>query len=308
MCRFASDGRCKFGQACRFAHSSEEPNLANAGENQYPTAAVQISDGSQSESSIAFFTPGASGSSFARQSSGGSFATRLSEVEEASVLPSGAEWDVQSLESGSDEAQEELDLESDSDDSTKASDVDSWSVSTPAGSQSGEEDSGHRRRRSQRNHSPTTLLLKNVPEFLTQGALVSQFEDLSPCMRGSFDFFYLPWNPCKDCNLGYAIINFFDPVLAAAFKREWNNTDMTAGFGHEKRLQIQPAILQGYEANFRHFSSFFLAHHENLRFRPLLRASRANPLQAMPVAPEQVERFKNMLADMAPGLVLLQNR
>jgi len=265
MCPFTADGRCKFGQACRFVHCSEE-SLANVSESQSSRVAFQLSDSSD-------FAP---------------------EVDDALLL----EWDAHSLESGSDSAREQLDIDSDedSDDSTKASDEDSWSVSTPTGSQSrdGDEGSEHRRRRPQRNHAPTTLLLKNVPEFLTQGALVSQFEDLSPCMRGSFDFFYLPWNPCKDCNLGYAIINFFDPLLAAAFKREWDNKDLTAGFGHEKRLQIQQAILQGYEANFDHFSCFCLAHHENLRFRPLLRASRSGRLQAMAVSPEQVEDFKMM--------------
>merc|ERR1719238_1189294 len=82
---------------------------------------------------------------------------------------------------------------------------------------------------------PTTLILENIPEYLTQGALVSLFEDLSPCMRATFDFFYLPWNPDQCCNLGYAIVNFYDAAGAERFRSEWNTQDLTHGCECGKR-------------------------------------------------------------------------
>ena len=39
------------------------------------------------------------------------------------------------------------------------------------------------------------MMITNVPNFLTQGSLVSLLEDLTVCMRGTFDFFYCPWDP-----------------------------------------------------------------------------------------------------------------
>jgi hypothetical protein len=46
-----------------------------------------------------------------------------------------------------------------------------------------------------------TLMLTNVPEFMTQGALVSLFEDLTVSMRGAFDFVYCPWDTKEGRNL-----------------------------------------------------------------------------------------------------------
>jgi hypothetical protein len=193
--------------------------------------------------------------------------------------------------------------ETDSEASTKASMQDN--VSTPAGSYFGGENADDERRRLSRR--PTTLILKNVPAYLTQGALLSQFEDLSPCMRATFDFFYLPWNPKQGRNLGYAIINFFSALGAARFRHEWNDKDLLLGFGNgnERNLRIMPAILQGFDANLRHFSRFSLAHHANLRFRPLLRITPEEPFRAMAVAPEDVQSFQQALENPHAGLPVL---
>merc|ERR1719272_2451121 len=117
----------------------------------------------------------------------------------------------------------------------------------------------------------------NVPPFLTQGSLVSLLEDLSPCMRGTFDFFYCPWDPTKDSNLGYAIINFFTWTFAAKFETEWCNRHLLPGCRGSKKLRMIPASLQGRDANMQNFSGFSCSMHENPRFRPLVRASTNDP-------------------------------
>lgn len=132
----------------------------------------------------------------------------------------------------------------------------------------------------------TTTMVTNVPNFLTQGALVSLLEDLTPCMRGAFDFFYCPWDPYQDRNLGYAIINFLSRSAAADFERQWGNQPLLPGTQGFKRLRIVPAALQGRAANLRHFSGFSLAHHEDPRFRPLVRAAANEPLRPMALSEE----------------------
>jgi hypothetical protein len=53
-----------------------------------------------------------------------------------------------------------------------------------------------------------------------------------------------------------------------------------------RRLKIVPAALQGRAANLRHFSGFSLAHHEDPRFRPLVRAQPHEALKPMSISEE----------------------
>lgn len=138
----------------------------------------------------------------------------------------------------------------------------------------------------------TTMMITNVPNFLTQGALVSLLEDLSIYMRGAFDFFYCPWDPYQDRNLGYAIINFFARSVAAEFDSQWANQPLLPRTHGAKRLRIVPAALQGRAANIRHFSGFSLAHHHDPRFRPLVRIGPNEQLRPMAIAEEILEFCK----------------
>lgn len=133
------------------------------------------------------------------------------------------------------------------------------------------------------------MMLSNVPNFLTQGAVVSLLEDLTVCMRGAFDFFYCPWDPHQDKNLGYAILNFFSRSVAAEFERQWANEPLLPRTHGSKRLRIVPAALQGRAANLRHFSGFTLAHHCDPRFRPLVRAAPNEALRPMALSEELVQ-------------------
>jgi len=136
----------------------------------------------------------------------------------------------------------------------------------------------------------TTMMLSNVPNFLTQGALVSLLEDLTLGMRGAFDFFYCPWDPYEDKNLGYAIVNFFARSVAADFEKQWANKPLLQGTRGMKKLRIVPAALQGRAANLRHFSGFGLAHHVDPRFRPLMRAGPSEILRPMAISQEMIKQ------------------
>jgi len=254
LCKYAPSGRCKHGAACRFAHSPDEV---------HPGPPVSLREAGH----------------------------------ELQVAASNGDW--------TDSPSEQSTREISSDQSTRAGT--NASVPTPEGSgDSGQEESpaagpaqmfrrmgmsderGPRpERRADRQNARhcTTLMVTNVPNFLTQGALVSLLEDLTPFLRGAFDFFFCPWDPYEDCNLGYVIINFFSRATAVEFEQQWTNQHLLRGT-QTKRLRILPAALQGRAANLRHFSGFSLAHHADPRFRPLVRPAPQSHLRPMALPQE----------------------
>lgn len=117
----------------------------------------------------------------------------------------------------------------------------------------------------------TTLLITNVPTFLTQGALLCLFEDLMVSMRSKFDFFYCPWDEKAFRNLGYALINFPVPADASCFRERWGGKEICPGSRGTKPLRIIEAAVQGRQANLDHFSKVEIAHCSEWRFRPMLR-------------------------------------
>jgi hypothetical protein len=258
MCRFASSGRCRQGNACRFAHSQSE---------------------------LAWQQDGG-GSTFSEDTYMGNFS------QPGLAYELGTDRDSNIGGSQHDSSFEQGSMMSSSQ-STRAET--SASVSTPEGSgDSGQEEflrggqrggqgdaRGHRAGRRVQERHCTTVMITNVPNFLTQGALISLLEDLTHCMRGAYDFFYCPWDPCHDCNLGYAIVNFFSRLVAAEFERQWTNQPLLPKSQHARLLKIIPAALQGRAANLRHFSSFSLAENADPRFRPLVRAQPHEALKPM---------------------------
>mmetsp|Transcript_93108 Transcript_93108/g.216375 ORF Transcript_93108/g.216375 Transcript_93108/m.216375 type:complete len:737 (-) Transcript_93108:863-3073(-) len=132
----------------------------------------------------------------------------------------------------------------------------------------------------------TTLLITNIPTYLTQGALLSMFEDLTYTMRGNFDFYYCPWDENIGQNLGYALLNFVDPNDAAAFQQTWSNKELCRGGRGQKPLRVMKAVVQGLQANLEYFSKVEIARCADLRFRPLYRDANGllQPLQLNAVA------------------------
>jgi len=162
-----------------------------------------------------------------------------------------------------------------------------------SGSASGEQRPKEQGRRPQRedggqapDNSPkvTTLLITNVPTYLTQGALLSMFEDLTLAMRGNFDFYYSPWDERMGLNLGYAILNFPDPNHAAEFQQTWNNKELCRGGRGQKPLRVVKASVQGLRANSEYFSKVEITPCSNMRFRPLYRDA-SGLLQPLPLLP-----------------------
>jgi hypothetical protein len=297
LCRFSASGRCKHGTTCRFAHNIDELPPA------YRAAAQAELDAAER---ACYESPGDSGhpsSTSSNESATSRDAARpgmQSPGEQGSGVGGTSDWGDMMYGSDYNAAS--------SDQSTRADT--SASVTTPEGSADGEacnspsrdnqrsrggsgnENSAQRRTERQRSGAGptrhcTTMMLTTVPQFLTQGALVSFLEDLTVCIRGAFDFFYCPWDYTKDRNLGYAIINFFSSSVAAEFEREWTNAPQLPR-SMFRRFGIVPAALQGRAANLRHFSGFSLAHHSDPRFRPLVRAAPNEALRPMAISEDLI--------------------
>jgi len=95
-------------------------------------------------------------------------------------------------------------------------------------------------------------MLRNLPNKYTQVMLIEELTQSG--FMGSFDFLYLPIDPETNANRGYAFINFIDPSYANMLGMAYQGRKMSR-FNSDKVVSVAPAALQGFEANFAHYSS-----------------------------------------------------
>jgi len=329
LCKFADSGRCKHGKSCRFAHTQEE--LYAGMPKDRPVQAIPRPQASGR--GLTTVTPESSPLSPISGISDPFFGeATLPTVQTVTVLKalealqgqlstlSMVHAQVQAQVQAQDRARVQMgkvDSHSDQSASTRAETHTSVAGNVGAnspdrnssGSESGEEADYEKEPLPQqdiRMRDLTTLTIFNVPDFLTQmqTAFISLLEDLAPVVRNAFDFFYLPWNSSQEKNLGHAIINFFSRSTAAEFANKCDGLTF-AGQGDKQRLRIVPAALQGRAANLRHFSAFGLAHHEDPRFRPHVRAAPNEPLMPMAIPKELVpvaEASATTWPSLPPGI------
>ncbi|KAF4672480.1 hypothetical protein FOL47_000479 [Perkinsus chesapeaki] len=90
----------------------------------------------------------------------------------------------------------------------------------------------------------------NVPGQYTRSGLIEEIDDAG--FQGKFDFFYLPFDRYRRRNDGYCLVNLEDYDTMKRF----------AAFFHGRRVlrlsirwttEVVPAVLQGFEANLRHY-------------------------------------------------------
>jgi hypothetical protein len=113
----------------------------------------------------------------------------------------------------------------------------------------------------------TTVMVRNIPNLYTQKTLLSEV-----CRRGfagSYDFFYLPMDFNKNSNAGYAFANFVDVEAVAKFREEFDNKRLDLAPGSTKFIQVVPATLQGYEANYQHFAHSAVFNHHRQEHAPV---------------------------------------
>ncbi|OJJ84919.1 putative meiosis protein MEI2 [Aspergillus glaucus CBS 516.65] len=119
----------------------------------------------------------------------------------------------------------------------------------------------------------TTIMLRNIPNKIDQGMLKSIIDETS---YGKYDFMYLRIDFANNCNVGYAFINFEDPIdiidfVNARAGRSWNC------FNSDKVAEVSYATIQGKDCLIQKFrnSSVMLEHPS---FRPKIFHAGTGPL------------------------------
>mmetsp|Transcript_7657 Transcript_7657/g.8830 ORF Transcript_7657/g.8830 Transcript_7657/m.8830 type:complete len:187 (-) Transcript_7657:698-1258(-) len=87
----------------------------------------------------------------------------------------------------------------------------------------------------------TTIMIRHIPNKYTEEMLL---ERINRNHEGRFDFFYLPLDLNNGCNIGYAFINFVDPVYIVPFHVDMDNQTWET-FNSEKICEITYGRIQG---------------------------------------------------------------
>jgi len=98
----------------------------------------------------------------------------------------------------------------------------------------------------------TTIMMRNLPNKYTQRMLLTEVNQAG--FLGTFDFLYLPIDPETSANRGYSFLNFIDPSFAWLFKMTYEGRKMNR-FNSSKVVSVMPATLQGFDANYTHYST-----------------------------------------------------
>ncbi|KAG8161846.1 hypothetical protein KVR01_008833 [Diaporthe batatas] len=119
----------------------------------------------------------------------------------------------------------------------------------------------------------TTIMLRNIPNKVDQKMLKRIVDESS---WGKYDFMYLRIDFANDCNVGYAFINFVDPLDIIDFVNKRANKRWNC-FRSDKIAEISYATIQGKDClvqKFRNSSVMLEAHH----YRPKLYYTTNGPM------------------------------
>lgn len=102
-----------------------------------------------------------------------------------------------------------------------------------------------------------TVMVRNLPNKVSQQMLLSELDSIG--FQHAYDFVYLPIDPATNANKGYAFINFIDSSYASLFRKRFHGAKFS-NVNSEKVLSILPATLQGFDANYIHYSTARVKH------------------------------------------------
>lgn len=122
----------------------------------------------------------------------------------------------------------------------------------------------------------TTIMLRNIPNKVDQAMLKDIVDESS---WGKYDFMYLRIDFANDCNVGYAFINFVDPLDIIDFVNARGNQRWNC-FKSDKIAEISYATIQGKDClvqKFRNSSVMLEAAH----YRPKLYYTSNGPTPQM---------------------------
>mmetsp|Transcript_75023 Transcript_75023/g.137084 ORF Transcript_75023/g.137084 Transcript_75023/m.137084 type:complete len:296 (-) Transcript_75023:180-1067(-) len=113
--------------------------------------------------------------------------------------------------------------------------------------------------------SAVTLMVRNIPGWCTQDALMSKWPN-----NYDYDLFYLPFCFHKRRNLGFAFVNFTSPNAALEFKKTWHKQPLEQPTSRQKALDISFADVQGRYGTLEKILKNKSCRIKNVRFQPAI--------------------------------------
>jgi len=120
-------------------------------------------------------------------------------------------------------------------------------------------------------------MIRNIPNRYTQRELIAELEDLG--FAGTFDFLYIPLDKGTMSNVGYAFVNFIEPIHAEKCMQVFQNYR----FKRHRKISgkiaaISVAHIQGLEANLAHYENAAVNTAKLKQRRPVVMANISSAL------------------------------
>ena len=132
----------------------------------------------------------------------------------------------------------------------------------------------------------TTLMIKNIPNKYT----ISTFlEEINIEFRNKYDIFYLPIDYGNKCNLGFAFINFVEPMHIIHFYELYRGKRWKR-FNSEKICELVYAKIQGKKELIGHFEKGKVLQFESEEKRPLILPT-PHPLPQVKIPIKMFDKF-----------------
>lgn len=109
--------------------------------------------------------------------------------------------------------------------------------------------------------------------------------------KDKYDFFYLPIDFKNKCNVGYAFINFVEPIFILKFYEEFNGKRWEC-FNSEKICEITFGRIQGKNNLSDHFEQSNLWYQNDRKVRPLI-------LSVAPPSNRYLEEYRKNLVNQS---------
>jgi hypothetical protein len=124
----------------------------------------------------------------------------------------------------------------------------------------------------------TTIMIRHIPNKYT---IQSILEEINLDFANKFDLFYLPIDYQNHCNLGFAFINFVDPMHIVQFYDTFRGKKWKK-FNSEKICELAFAKFQGKKDLIAHFEKGAVMNLDSEEKRPVILQT-PNPLPKIEV-------------------------
>jgi hypothetical protein len=113
----------------------------------------------------------------------------------------------------------------------------------------------------------TTLMIKNIPNFITQSDLL---EIINRNFATCYNFFYLPIDFNRNQNAGYAFINFKVAKFIVKFYLEYENKPWEFSGCQNKVCYLSYARIQGFRSITEHFNKSNIMKQVDEKVKPII--------------------------------------